>query len=592
MAARPERDQGMAMLMVIGIMAVLTVFLLTSLGLALSNAPASRRDQDAKTAEAAAEAGVEDYLARLDASDSYWTLGNTGDPGNLAFSAAGRPIQGTGGQGASYRYQLLSTSTSTARDGRVRLQVTGTSGPNAAGKVSRTITATLQPKGFLQYIYLSDVEVVDPDLLYSFTYLTYNGQTNWNGNGRYRFVDLGPGVRQACAQYHYAGRANPSFTASVSTPVTVWDTWNNVATGTTFTAGTASGFSCSEITWFTGDVVQGPLHSNDALQVSGNPLFTDPKTESSWANPPAPAQRWWTASAGQPSLGTPSQPGYWPVYADPLQLPAGNSTLRQYVEPRADDPANPGPGCYYTGATRITFTGTTMKVYSPWTTNAPARCLVVANRGVEQTLSTIPPVIYVDATATCTSGSASGVGYPAAGEWTGGVTTDYDCHRGTAYVSGTVSGQVTVAGLDDVVITGDVLTQNGTSGTDVIGLVAGNYVWVYHPVDASGSHNNLAAASAPHQIQAAVLSLRHSFLVQNWTYGAALSSTGSTASKLNVVGSIGQKFRGPVGTNSGGVPVSGYLKNYVYDSRLNVLQPPYFLKPDSSPWVVTSIADR
>jgi hypothetical protein len=71
-----------------------------------------------------------------------------------------------------------------------------------------------------------------------------------------------------------------------------------------------------------------------------------------------------------------------------------------------------------------------------------------------------------------------------------------------------------------------------------------------------------------------------------------MSSSASTTSKLNVIGSIGQKYRGPVGTNSGGVPVSGYLKNYVYDPRLNVLQPPYFLKPDSSPWQVTQVADR
>ena len=53
MAARPERDQGMAMLMVIGIMAVLTVFLLTSLGLALSNAPASPSEVSRNTVSTA-----------------------------------------------------------------------------------------------------------------------------------------------------------------------------------------------------------------------------------------------------------------------------------------------------------------------------------------------------------------------------------------------------------------------------------------------------------------------------------------------------------------------------------------------------------
>jgi hypothetical protein len=461
----------------------------------------------------------------------------------------------------------------------------------------------LQPKGFLQFIYLSDVEVVDPALLYGFTYVTYNGASVWNGNNRYRFADFGPGVRQACAAHYYEGRNNPSFAVSPGTPVTVWDTANNAATATTLTTGVAAGFSCSEITWFSGDVVQGPLHTNDALQISGSPLFTDVKTESSWTTPPDPARRWWVASGGgdSPSLGTVAQPGYWPVYADRLLMPAGNSELKQYVEPRADDPAAPGPGCSYTGATRIVFQGSTMRVLSPSTTSAPSRCLDVANRGVEQ-VKAIPPVIYVDATsAACTNAvvngsttttASSAIGYPLVGEWLGGITTDYACQRGSAYVQGTVDGQVTVAGLDDVVVTGDLVTQDATAGTDVIGLVAGNYVWVHHPVDGSGGHANLAAASAPHRIEAAILSLRHSFIVQNWQHGSALSSTGSTASKLTVVGSIGQKYRGPVGTNSGGVPVSGYLKNYIYDPRLTVLQPPYFIKPDSSPWRVTSIGDR
>ena len=39
------------------------------------------------------------------------------------------------------------------------------------------------------------------------------------------------------------------------------------------------------------------------------------------------------------------------------------------------------------------------------------------------------------------------------------------------------------------------------------------------------------------------------------------------------------------------VSVSGYLKNYVYDQRLKNLQPPYFLKPDATPWQVVTVTD-
>jgi hypothetical protein len=583
----PRREEGVALLSVLGTMAVVTLFLLTSLAYVLGQAPVARKDQDAKAAVAAAQAGVDEYVSRLTANDSYWTVGNV-DTSNPAFTA-GRTVQGSGGQAASYRYQVLSTAAQTARDGTIRLQATGTSSPgNGTTPVNRTITATLQPKGFLRFIYFSDVEVLDPELFYTFTWVTVNGSSYWNSGSfgtRYRYADLGPGVRQACGAHYYSGRSTPTFTASSATPVTVWDTNTNSATATSVTSGAAAGFSCLEIQWASGDTVNGPLHSNDALQIGGTPLFTDPVTESSWANPPDPSRRWW--NSGTPSAGTSSQPGYRPVYAAPLAMPNGNSELLQYVEPRVDDPsAAPGPGCYYTGQTRIVFQGTTMRVLSPSTTSAPSRCLDVASRSTEQ-VKAIPPVIYVDSTsASCTYGA---LGYPMSGESLSGVTTDYACTRGTVYVQGTVSGQVTVASKDDVVITRDLLVADGTAGTDVIGLVAGNYVWVYHPVNGSGT-NLLSSSNTPRNFQAAILSLRHSFIVQNWKDGAALSTT--TSNKLTVTGSISQRYRGPVGTGNSSGPVSGYIKNYVYDQRLKNLQPPYFLKPAATPWQVVTVTDK
>ncbi len=585
-SARVRGDEGIALLTVLGTMAVLTLFLLTTLAVVVGQAPVARKDQDAKAAVAAAQAGVDEYVSRLTGNDSYWTTGNT-DTTNAAFTT-GRTIQGSNGKAASYRYQVLSTADETARTGVIRLQATGTSSPGTGRTpVSRTLTATLQPAGFLRYVYFSDVEVLDPALFYSSTYVTVNGSSYYGSGTRYKYIDLGPGVRQACGQYYYAGRSTTQYTASASTPVNVWDTSTNSVTATTITSGTVDGFSCLEIQWATGDIVQGPLHSNDALQVGGNPLFTDPVTESSWSNPPNASKRWW--NSGQPLLSSGSVTGYWPVYAAPIAMPNGNSELLKYVEPRVDDPAGtPGPGCYYTGQTRITFQGTTMKVLSPSTTNAPSRCLDVANRSSEQTKA-IPPVIYVDSTASsCTYGL---LGYPMSGEWLGGITTDYACSRGTVFVKGNVDGQVTVAAKDDVVVTDDITIQDSFSGTDVVGLVAGNYVWVYHPVSSSGS-NLLSSSNTPHVLDASVLSLRHSFIVQNWQYGAALSSTSSTSSKLTVTGSISQRYRGPVGTSSGGTPASGYLKNYVYDQRLKNLQPPYFLKPDATPWQVSTVTDK
>jgi hypothetical protein len=578
---RTAPDDGVALVAVVGSMMIVTLFLLSALALVLANAPKSRTAQDSKAALAAAEAGIADYLARLNANDSYWTQGNS-DTDNPAFDSGGRVIPGTDGEGASYRYQVLSTPSQVASSGSIRLQVTGTSSPGGGQEtISRTITATLSPKGFLQYVYFTDVEVVDPALMTAPMFVQRNGSAGyWTRVGwSWQYIRYAVNPDQACGLHYYAGRSG-SYSASSSNPVREWNSTTGSWTGTTYTSGTVTGFSCWEIQWATGDVVNGPLHSNDALQVGGSVRFADPMTESSWSNPPNSSQRWW--GSGTPIAPSANPPGYWPVFGASLAMPVGNQELLQYVEPRVDDPlADPGPGCYYSGNTQIRFVGSQMQVLSPATTNptTPSRCLDVANRSNWQTKN-IPPVIYVDSTTA--SGNYGNFQYPMSGESTSGRTTDYTRTRGTAYVQGTANGQVTIAAKDDIVVARDLVVAN-PAGTDIIGLVAGNYIWVYHPVDQWGN-NLLNSANTVNTIDAAILSLRHSFIVQNW-------SQGNTLGTLNVTGSIAQKYRGPVGTGNSMGPVSGYIKNYVYDTRLKVMQPPYFLKPSSSPWQVSSMTD-
>ncbi|HUA73403.1 MAG TPA: hypothetical protein VL988_01445 [Solirubrobacteraceae bacterium] len=80
-------------------------------------------------------------------------------------------------------------------------------------------------------------------------------------------------------------------------------------------------------------------------------------------------------------------------------------------------------------------------------------------------------------------------------------------------------------------------------------------------------------------IDAAILSTRHSWIVDNYKCGATLGS-------LTVWGSIAQFWRGPVGQS--GSPGHGYIKNYNYDNRLANQQPPSFLNPTSaSSWKIS-----
>jgi hypothetical protein len=54
---------------------------------------------------------------------------------------------------------------------------------------------------------------------------------------------------------------------------------------------------------------------------------------------------------------------------------------------------------------------------------------------------------------------------------------------------------------------------------------------------------------------------------------------------LTIDGVIAQKYRGPVG-RGGNTPTNGYIKNYIYDSRLQFRAPPHFLDPVESAWRV------
>ncbi len=99
----------------------------------------------------------------------------------------------------------------------------------------------------------------------------------------------------------------------------------------------------------------------------------------------------------------------------------------------------------------------------------------------------------------------------------------------------------------------------------------------------SSKATNLSASEDPNEwgamenpiIDAAILSTKHSWIVDNYKCGAKLG-------KLTVWGSIAQYWRGPVGTGGGGG--TGYIKDYNYDQRLFTQEPPNFLSPISTSW--------
>jgi hypothetical protein len=389
--------------------------------------------------------------------------------------------------------------------------------------VQRTIRASMRRKGFLDYLYLTDYESLDPQSGY--------------------YSDPATAAAQ-CSRYWWAGR--PSGT-------------------------------CVRISFVTGDTINGPLHSNDTLSINGSPRFNSKATTAytgTMSCSPSTTYTWrWHGLSG--CGDTPQFQSGDPEVVPILTLPTTNTAIKTETDRAAGK-----TGCLYNGPTRIVLNSSgTMTVTSPFTTSATYAACVGTNVAMPTN-----GVIYVQnvpaaQTATCTGGQ-NRLGYPISGD----VTT-YGCRNGDAFVSGTLRGRLTVAAENNIVVVANTTYQTtGAASTDMLGLVANQFVQVYHPVNSSGSNlsdtRNPTATFTNPQIHAAMLALGHSFIVQNYDEGAQLGT-------ITVNGGIAQKWRGPVGTSGG----TGYLKSYGYDSRLQYASPPYVMDIADTPYRVSQWAE-
>lgn len=105
--ARPSDERGIAMIAVIIVGFILFSLVTATLVFAINSLDVARHDQDWNAALAAAEAGIDDYLYRLNRDGSYWRYSATNLPpdGNRAF------VQWTRIPGPTTRAASATTST-------------------------------------------------------------------------------------------------------------------------------------------------------------------------------------------------------------------------------------------------------------------------------------------------------------------------------------------------------------------------------------------------------------------------------------------------------------------------------------------------
>ena len=533
------------MLMVLASILVMTVFAAAALTLSTNRQSAAARDQNFQAAVQAAMSGVDDYVARLQANPNYFILGNT-DASNPAFSGY-TPVPG-GNSSGSFTYSVTTSSTFT--DGLIKISSTG-----KVGTTTRTVTATLRKTDFLDYMYYTQYETIDP-IAYSASQASGMGPTT-------------------CAQYAYAGRPSPNGSH-------VW---------------------CQPIYFASADVLKGPVHSQDEIQMTGSPTFTD-EFSTEWNDP---SQVYYRCNGScSPSFAASHPPTY-----SVIPFPSSNSALLPYA-----DPAQGGKGCVFQGPTQITLNSNgTMTVLSPETPSTYNTGCGTQSWSTAKTVN-VPngQVVYVNSPTAACGSMPAGFPYPVSGD----ANTANDptalqpqCSHGDAFVQGWLKGQLTIGAANNIYVTnsiryvgsnsGALTTANlntgiptatsgassippaaDTTGNDVLGLAASNFVEVYHPL--TSTNGNVSTSPYPLtnvEIDAAIVASNDSFLVQDWASGP------TNLGALTLVGGIIQSFRGPVATTGG----TGYDKNYNYDTRLKSLSPPHLADLASSVWNPVEIAE-
>jgi hypothetical protein len=546
MHLRPSKlrhgEEGFSLIPVLGAIALISVLVTVSLAAANRDLHLVQRDLDTKRAYAAAQAGIIDYAFHLNSDPNYWSrcTGTSANPlptpnavNQVGSTAKRRTVPGAT-DGSQYAIELLPASTYTGSPDqctpdRVVDSMLEKSGPNAGtfrirstgfeGNAKRSIVATFKQSSFLDYVYFTQLETSDP-----VTYGFANPST-----------DLQAAYDQ-CTKFRRDGRPR----ATTTTPSQICDT----------------------IVFIGGDHIEGPMHTNDdfCLAAGSSPVFG--RTAADPIEVSASAPGWHSStSTGNGCTGTNASPNFAGslVPNAPILLP--KPIIASDLQTLA------GPTYTYTGQTTIELSGSTMRV----------------NGGASVTVPT-GGVLYIKNASCSTSYSPFTVTYPA----TSG------CGNAIVHSSSPYTSQLTIAAENDIII--DDHIQRASNASGLLGLVASNFIRVKHPVcpvsdvtcqggtisaetgkgqcnagvNGSGSHADL-------EIDAALLAIDHSFIVDHYDCGGQLGN-------LNVTGAIAQKFRGAVGTNGGSG--TGYTKHYVYDDHLRYEEPPEGFDPSNKSWHV------
>lgn len=270
--------------------------------------------------------------------------------------------------------------------------------------------------------------------------------------------------------------------------------------------------------WFnTGDLVEGPMHSNDQISIVGSPVFMGKVT----------------STASSFNQGNPFNPDFQDGYqlgVPPVVFPSQQDIMDNYWAMNTDPP-DLIIDARFGRDSSIEFHADGTLTYNVWHWVWGNKVYDIQNATAN--LSDLNGFIFV---------------------------------KGRTHVKGTVDGVVTVVTTGNMYINDNIVYESSDSNgkplstsDDMLGLISMNDIIVE---DNTANRNDVV-------INGALLALGDSFTVENYASGAPRGD-------LTIYGSLSQKVRGPVGTFSWWWGTTGYEKDYHYDERFLNTPPPYY----------------
>ncbi|MBV9174539.1 MAG: hypothetical protein JOZ81_31140, partial [Chloroflexi bacterium] len=392
------------MIIALGVMVVTSLLVAATFVALQGDTHLTQSDLSAKRAYYAAEAGLNAYLYQLNQNPDSWQTCST----DLQSKT---PVPGSS-TGAEYSYQPIYNSGYSASNcssdpisalvdsstGTLRMEFIGYAG--AQPQITRGIVASFRKDTPLDYLWYTVYEALDPG--------------------------IAPAYKD-CGQFYRTGKRPGQCN--------IW--------------------------WVTGDVMNGPMYTQDQYLISGSPVFgrnINDRIEST-----APGSICSGGSCGSAVIKGLAVPG-----AATIAPPSDNSQL--YV--------NAGSyGAVVSGTTTVQLSGTQATV-----TSCPTATTCSGPTVIDLTSK---PIIYVSNTTGCTPYSYTpfGATYPA-----NGSGQYYGC-AGDVYVSGNYTTPVTIGAANNIIIAGNLTTTTDSlgnlTGPATLGLVANQFVRVMHGVDSS-----------------------------------------------------------------------------------------------------------